>query len=419
MNAKTLTNKAIKLFEDGKFDAVIEIVGAVTVDSITPDLINLKALSYKNKADFNTAIKIYKDALEFEKHPVYFGNLGNIYKATGRVRDAIVLYKEAIAGNPDEYNFHESLGLSFMDTGELMDARSCFEKCQELQPDRESGRYLLGTIYRKQSQWEKAVSYLKNCSTNKAKSHMLECLYYLNDRQTFEAALAEVPQEELVTPLAGCVAAHASWRFGTQFRNYFCKAPMNAVGVSEVSESEGLTDKLIGEIISLYDDGVLDDLHQPLLSEGKQSAGNIFLLDVPAISDLKNIIEKKIDSYREKLRARNEGFIDQWPEKFHLYGWLVSMTSGGSLNSHIHKEGWVSGSLYLQAPENSRGKEAAISFCLDGADYPTDNMNFPEKYVKVEKRKICMFPSSLFHKTTKFNSGGRRITLAFDVIPLG
>ena len=112
----------------------------------------------------------------------------------------------------------------------------------------------------------------------------------------------------------------------------------------------------------MYDDGVLDDLHQPLLSEGKQSAGNIFLLDVPAISDLKNIIEKKIDSYREKLRARNEGFIDQWPEKFHLYGWLVSMTSGGSLNSHIHEECCVSCSLYLHAPENSRGKEAAISF---------------------------------------------------------
>jgi hypothetical protein len=93
------------------------------------------------------------------------------------------------------------------------------------------------------------------------------------------------------------------------------------------------------------------------------------------------------------------------------------MTSGGHLDPHIHKEGWVSGSLYLEVPSNTQGKEAAISFSLHGANYPCDSTDFPEKFVEVSKRKICMFPSSLFHKTTEFKSKGRRVTLAFDVIP--
>ena len=107
MNTQKLTNKAIKLFEDGKFDEVIELVDAVSINDISPNLINVKALSYKNKNDFTSAINIYKEALNSEEHPVYFGNLGNIYKATGRVNDAIALYRDAIARNPNEYNFHD------------------------------------------------------------------------------------------------------------------------------------------------------------------------------------------------------------------------------------------------------------------------------------------------------------------------
>jgi len=417
MNTQKLTNKAIKLFEDGKFNEVIELVDTVSINEISPNLINVKALSYKNKNDFTTAIKIYKEALKTEEHPAYFGNLGNIYKATGRLNDAIALYRDAIERNPNEYNFHEALGLSYMDTGELKDAQSCFEKCLEIEPDRESANYLLGSVYRKQSQWREAVKYLKKCSINKAKSHMLECMYYLDDMESFESALEEIPEEELMTPLAGCVAAHASWRFDRAFRNYFCKKPMDAVGVSNISESEGLTEELIQKIIQLYDEGNLDDLHQPLLKGGRQSAGNIFLLDLPEIKAIKSVIENKIASYRSKLANRNEGFMNQWPVKYCLYGWLVSMTRGGHLGSHIHKEGWVSGALYLDFPSSTQGKEAAISFSLHGANYPCDSVDFPEKFVEVSKRRICMFPSSLFHKTTEFKGKGRRVTLAFDVIP--
>ena len=93
------------------------------------------------------------------------------------------------------------------------------------------------------------------------------------------------------------------------------------------------------------------------------------------------------------------------------------MNSGGNLDAHIHKEGWLSGSLYLEIPDDINTGEGDIIFSLTGANYPTDNKLFPQKRVSVSKGLVILFPSALFHYTTPFNSETNRVTLAFDIIP--
>ena len=121
--------------------------------------------------------------------------------------------------------------------------------------------------------------------------------------------------------------------------------------------------------------------------------------------------------YISNFATSNEGYIKNWPREADLYGWIIQLRTGGNLGSHMHKLGWLSGSLYLKNEKINGSNEGDIIFSLDGADYPTDNKTFPSKAFEVETGDIILFPSSLFHKTTPFKRSTSRITLAFDIKP--
>ena len=155
---------------------------------------------------------------------------------------------------------------------------------------------------------------------------------------------------------------------------------------------------------------------QSLLSNGYQSSGNIFFSDRPAIQKIKKVIENQIDLYR-KNSDKSATFISQWPKKYMLYGWIIVINTGGSLSGHMHKEGWLSGSLYLERPKRNNKHDGDIMFSLHGSNYPTDAKVFETRVVNIEKGDMVLFPSSLFHATVPFESSEKRITLAFDIIP--
>ncbi|MDC0184354.1 2OG-Fe(II) oxygenase family protein, partial [Rhodobiaceae bacterium] len=106
------------------------------------------------------------------------------------------------------------------------------------------------------------------------------------------------------------------------------------------------------------------------------------------------------------------------PKKFQLHGWVVNISKGGSLRPHIHKEGWMSGSLYFEIPKKILPDDGNIAFSLTGANYPTSGIDFEERMVETLKGEIVLFPSSIFHHTIAFESDEERMTIAFDVIPI-
>jgi hypothetical protein len=159
---------------------------------------------------------------------------------------------------------------------------------------------------------------------------------------------------------------------------------------------------------------------QELLQGGKQTSGNIFgeaegdksLI----IQHFLNIIKNEVQKY--KLSFSNEcEIISSFPEKYTIRGWLIEIENAGFLKPHIHDSGWISGSIYLNLPQDRVGEEGNIKFSTEGMDYPNDGKKFPKKIVDLNLGDIVLFPSSLFHSTIPFNSNQRRITLAFDVIP--
>ena len=61
-------------------------------------------------------------------------------------------------------------------------------------------------------------------------------------------------------------------------------------------------------------------------------------------------IDNELEGYKTFHKHSNEGLIRKWPKSYRLHGWLLSMKSGGELRPHIHENGWISGSIYINVP---------------------------------------------------------------------
>ena len=88
---------------------------------------------------------------------------------------------------------------------------------------------------------------------------------------------------------------------------------------------------------------------QGLLTNGYQTDGNMF--DFGTTDLTQDITQKVIHLEREKYQLRfeasTEGLIKNWPTNYGLYGWLISMKSGGELKPHMHENGWLSAEVYI------------------------------------------------------------------------
>ena len=93
-----------------------------------------------------------------------------------------------------------------------------------------------------------------------------------------------------------------------------------------------------------------------------------------------------------------------------------------SLNNnkpHIHENGWLSGSIYINVPPKSKIDSGNLVVALGKDSDATNSRLHLKKVIDVVTGSKVLFPASLMHHTIPFESEEERIVLAFDVIPKG
>ena len=95
---------------------------------------------------------------------------------------------------------------------------------------------------------------------------------------------------------------------------------------------------------------------QALITNGYQTAGDLFANDDFNTKEIQKIIHAEIEQYRLKFKDSEEGFIKHWPTNYSLMGWLINLKKGGKLASHMHDYGWLSGSIYVNVPPKKKNK---------------------------------------------------------------
>jgi hypothetical protein len=93
------------------------------------------------------------------------------------------------------------------------------------------------------------------------------------------------------------------------------------------------------------------------------------------------------------------------------------MQSGGELAAHMHDNGWITGSVYINVPPKSNNDSGNLVLCMGDKKNVLGADKEQESIIDVVTGSLCFFPSSLRHYTVPFEEEEDRIVLAFDVVP--
>tara|TARA_B100001758_G_C18414900_1_gene618798 strand:+ start:2129 stop:3415 length:1287 start_codon:yes stop_codon:yes gene_type:complete len=410
-----------KLVEGGKFNEALTLSQELNRDY--PDdirVLNNMALAYKNLGHTNEARNIFLKIIEMDHDPklsAVYSNAGSLLFNLGETKKSIEANKIAIKFNEKDHNALNNMGLAFSELGDLDNAIDSYKRSLEINPKHDATNYNLANIYRITRNYKEAIKLYDFTKERLSKSNQLECIYKDNNKELFNKKLKSLIDNDQLQPLIASLSSHAAIRYNQEDNYPFCPNPIDFICKFELYQDDRFNDQFLFNLANEINNAQIDKKSQSLLKNGFQSSGNIFLQNLPNVKILQAIVQDHIEKYYNNFAEKDDFFIKSWPKNYQLIGWVVIMQNSGSLLPHMHKEGWVSGSLYLNIPEKRSNNEGNIKFSLDGGDYPNDGKNYPEKIVDIKRGDLVMFPSSLFHSTIPFESEENRISFAFDLMP--
>tara|TARA_B100000941_G_C28480076_1_gene541597 strand:- start:160 stop:1551 length:1392 start_codon:yes stop_codon:yes gene_type:complete len=384
---------------------------------------NNLGLTLKELGEPLKAIICFEKVIKMDSNfSIAYNNLGTSFKELGKLQKAISCYEKAIKANSKYLSAYNNLGLTFMELEEYKKAIDCYEKAIEIDPNFANTHNNLGVTFLELKEYKKAtICFEKAIQINPkhldALNNLLRFLYKMNDQNTFLKQLDERIKQGEINALIGSLITRSEIRYGIKRVNPFCETPLNYILQSNLNETCNFKNIFINAVKNIIQDDKLLRRKQNLLTNGYQTAGNLFAQKNDLVDEIKRVITFEISKYQTHFKNSNEGLIKKWPKNYNLNGWLVSMKSGGKLSSHIHEKGWISGSIYINVPPKLKSNSGNLVVCIDEKEKGTEKKTNQEKIIDVVTGSICIFPSSLYHYTIPFDSDEERIVLAFDVMP--
>ena len=348
-----------------------------------------------------------------------YNNLGNVLKALGRLNEAEASYRQAITLRPDYAEAYSNLGATLKELGRLDEAEASCKQAVSLKPDYAEARYNLGLCLFYSEQYGVALKEFELTDIGLSKSYAIRCSYLQDEESIFYERLDSLINQGQANAVIGSVICCSEIKYGVKRENPFCNEPLQYVLKTDLHEQYDFDEIFIKSIKDVLTDNSISFKPQPFLTNGLQTAGNIFAVKKISGTEIESIIIAEVEKYRDYFKDSDEGFIRNWPTSYKIEGWLVSMRSGGKLAAHMHESGWISGSVYVNVPVKSETNSGNLVLCLD-EQVQTQELKGPnsqEHIIDVETGSLCLFPSSLHHYTVPFEDKENRIVLAFDIMP--
>lgn len=346
-------------------------------------------------------------------------NLGLAYAAIGKIEAAKEAFATATKLSPLYGDSHYQLAICARDLGQEQAAEAELLKALELEPNSEKALLALGTLYREAGRLDDAFVLFEKAGGERGAVRQLETLLTTGDVDRFAVTLAEAATKWPQHRWLSAVSSFGCHQWGIVNPHPFAPDPLSHVSVRSLrGEVDNISD-FIGELMTAADQ--LTAVWENRTTRGGfQTYGNLFGgTDVPApLQNLEQHIRRQIVAYRAERKDSDDIFVNNFPEKFGLFGWRVKLMRSGHQIAHIHPDGWMSGVFYLKIPDEIKDHEGSIVFSLHGFDYPIRNADVPEIKHRPRPGDLVLFPSSLFHRTVAFASDEQRQCIAFDVAPL-
>jgi hypothetical protein len=368
------------------------------------------------EASYNKAIAIKPEYAEVHS------NLGNTLKELGRLVDAEASYRKAITIKPDLAEAHSNLGNTLQELGRLEQAEASYSKAIALKPEYAEAIFNLGSLLKElgrlaEAQASCAQAIALKPDFIKARNEMLNCLYLMDKKSLFYDELNYFIKEDIANSVIGSLICRSALRYGEEKHNIFCNEPLKHVLLVDLKFRYNFEEIFSRNIKSFLSENKRSNRRQTTLLNGYQTSGNLFTIENNFIYEIEKIVRSEIERYRINFENSQEGLIRKWPTVYSLFGWLISMKSGGELQPHIHENGWLSGSIYITVPPKTKTDSGSLVVALGKDSDATNSRQNSKKVLDVVTGSMALFPASLMHHTIPFQSEEERIVLAFDVVP--
>ena len=425
----------------------------------SPDLqFNLGiALTQINRLD--EAASAYQQAIRMQ--PGFFeayGNLGTILQRQGKLEQAIASYQKGLKINPQDARGHFNCGTALRDKGDLVAAIDCYKKAIQLfpnytdahnnlgetlrdfgdmdaavksyqaalalNPEHANANYNMAEFLYLAKKYDEAIPYFERSQLEDWQARRLYCLYKAEKFDAFKAnrdVLAGGMPNTL--PFVATLSTHYSINFNQPDPYNFCKNAFDFVYQKAIPELAAPNSALLKALLHDINHADIAERVQGMLTNGKQSAGNLFKRPEASFRTLAELIKQAFLNYKNTFKHADCELILSFPTELEFTSsWYVKMRQGGHLSPHIHEIGWLSGAVYLAMPTPiNKPNEGAFEYGTHGDDYPIlppqQLSSFRTAHVMPKVGDIVLFPSSLFHRTIPFNANEERICIAFDLKP--
>lgn len=376
------------------------------------------------KGKLTAAIESYQKGLKINPQDAraYF-NLGTALRDNGALNDAINSYQKAITLFPNYTDAHNNLGETLRDLGDMDLAIKSYQAALSLDPSHAQANYNMAEFLVLTKQYTQAIPYFEASKLDDWQEKCLYCLYKAEDFDAFktrrDALIIPLPRNQHCSPFLATLSTHYSINFAQPDPYQFCANGLDYVYRQSIPE---LTNgKLLAELLHDIHTADIAERKQGRLTNGQQSAGNLFKRSERSFQTLAVLIKQQFLAYKQHFANADCALIQAFPDELEFTSsWYVKMQQGGHLNAHIHEIGWISGAVYLAMPQ-ANGLEGAFEYGTHGDDYPIlppkNVLSFPIAQIMPNVGDIVLFPSSLFHRTIPFNSVDNRICIAFDLKP--
>ena len=360
----------------------------------------------------------YRQAIVFRPNLARaYNNLGNTLQKLGRLEEAEASYTQAIALKSDYAEAYNNLGITLKVLGRFGEAEARYRQAIALKFDFAEARYNLGMCLFETKRYDLALKEFELTDIGLSKSYAIKCSYLQDKESIFYEKLDSLINQGESNAIIGSLTCCSEIKYGVKRPNPFCNEPLKYVLKTELHEHYDFEEIFIKTARNVLEENLIAYKTQSLLTNGIQTAGNIFLNKKVSETEIESIIHAEVEKYRAQFKDSDEGFIKNWPTSYKIKGWLVSMQSGGKLAAHIHELGWLSGSVYINVPVKSKPDSGNLVLRLDEEEHALKTQNSQESMIDVETGSLCLFPASLYHYTVPFEDKENRIVLAFDVIP--
>ncbi len=203
---------------------------------------------------------------------------------------------------------------------------------------------------------------------------------------------------------------HYYFNYETYVRVYDLKAP---IGYTSIDAFNIDLKKRLGTIHD-FSKAPLDQS----VRAGVQTSPNLVQLEDPILKSFFVTVRSSLDDYMatigtdqtHPLTRRNTGYARP------VSAWSIRLSKGGHHVDHIHPEGWISSSYYVDVPDEVNDETSRAGWIRFGRP-PLDIGLEAEHYIQPKAGRLVLFPSYMWHGTVPLRQKDTRLTLPFDVLP--